>query len=302
MSVPRASISALGWLVVWFSPMAVWGQQTTRPVIDRSNTVTSLRIPIETPATSRLSGAPRPDHPLWPALELARRQLHYIVSEIRDYRCVLVKQERVDGTLLPYEFMEVKCRQRRPDKDGQQVPFSLYMKWLAPEKFRGREALFVENRDRGDVLVRKGGRRNDFLNLWLEPTGSLAMRDNRYPITEFGFENMLVRLLEVGDEELLYDDCEVKFFDDFKLDGRSCFGIEVRHPVYRDYFRFYVVRIFIDNELRVPVHFESYGWPTSSGGEPPLVERYRYRNVELNVDLRDRDFDRQNPAYGFRKD
>ena len=301
MLVSRALLVGVCWCALGLTPVAAWSQRTTRPVIDRSNQVTSRRVPVETPTPPRASRSAKPDHPLLPVLDLARRHLDYIKREVRDYRCLLVKQERVEGKLFPYEYIEVKCRQRRNDNGRPPVPLSLYMKWLAPEKIQGREAMYVENRDRGDVLVRKGGRRTDFLNLWLEPTSALAMRDNRYPITEFGFENMLARLLEVGQDELQYDDCEVKFYHDFKLDGRPCFGVEVRHPVYQSYFRFYVVRIFIDNELRVPVHFESYDWPAKAGDSPLLVERYRYRNVRLNVGLNDRDFDRHNSAYGFRK-
>ena len=287
----------------WMSISTVWGQLGTRPVIDGTATVKALK-PVSSRPVSELPNElmQQSGNPLLPALDLAREHLAYIRGGIRDYRCQLVKQERIEGRLLPHEVIEVKCRHRQEVGTELQVPFSLYMKWLTPGELRDREALFVEDQFRGDILIRKGGTRNPFLNLWVEPESSMAMRENRYPITEFGFDNLLVRLLEVGEEELQYDDCQVKYIHHAKLDGRDCFGIEVRHDQYRDYFRFHIARIFIDREMRIPVHFEAMGWPTSPGGEPVLMERYRYRDIDLNVGFADEDFDRLNPEYGFRKD
>ena len=273
---------------------------------ERTQSVAGSTVRALKPLPSVLSNPPvvmptNKDHPLVPAMELAQEHLDYIRNNVRDYRCRLVKQERVEGVLRRHELIDVKCR-RRSDVRGAAMPLSLYMIWRTPDDLLGREVLYVENRNRGDLLVRKGGNRNAFLNLWVEPTSSMAMRDNRYPITEFGFENMLARLLQVGAEELAYDDCKVKFFEQVKIEGRPSFGLEVRHDVYRDYFRFHIARIFIDRDLRVPVHFESWDWPEQPGEQPVLLERYRYRDIQLNVGLEDRDFDRLNPDYGFRKD
>ena len=35
-------------------------------------------------------------------------------------------------------------------------------------------------------------------------------------------------------------------------------------------------------------------WPETPGGEPPLEEEYTYLDVELNVGLKDSDFDPDN--------
>jgi len=45
----------------------------------------------------------------------------------------------------------------------------------------------------------------------------------------------------------------------------------------------------------------AYDWPTTPGGEAPLIEEYTYYNVKLNVGLTDLDFDKTNPAYNFPK-
>jgi hypothetical protein len=162
--------------------------------------------------------------------------------------------------------------------------------------------LYVEGRDRGDLLVRRGGTRSPYLNLWLDPRGQTAMRNNRYPITEFGIENLLLRLIEVGEREVGYGECQVRFYRGAKVDDYRCIGLEVEHPVRREHFNYHVARILIDEQLHVPVHYASYDWPERAGDPPGLIEEYTYRNLKLNTGLSDADFDRQNPAYGFRKD
>jgi hypothetical protein len=289
LRVLGAASLCLSWALCGFC------QEIDRPA---DSVVTSLRISPEGP----LLNLPVGDHPLRPALFLAKKYLTYAQNHVRDYSCQLVKRERVDDELQPYEYMEAKCRNRRMDSGNLIEPFSLYMKYLAPRKYVGREILYVENRDRGDALVRKGGTRNAYVNMWVNPQGELAMRGNRYPITEFGIERLLVRLIEVGQEEMQYDECEVEYYYDAKIDGRLCAGIEVRHPAPRDHFRYHIARVFIDKQLHVPIHFSSFTWPTEPGGAPILLEQYTYRNVKLNVGLTDEDFARNNASYNFRKE
>ena len=66
-------------------------------------------------------------------------------------------------------------------------------------------------------------------------------------------------------------------------------------------FRYHIARIFVDDELNLPVHYEAYDWPEKPGGEPILTERYTYLNLKLNNGFTDMDFDVRNPNYGFNK-
>jgi hypothetical protein len=78
--------------------------------------------------------------------------------------------------------------------------------------------------------------------------------------------------------------------------------VEVTHPVRRPYFRYHIARIFIDDELQLPIRFASYDWPDEARGAPRLMEEYTYLNLKLNVGLTDWDFDYRNEDYAFRKD
>ena len=52
------------------------------------------------------------------------------------------------------------------------------------------------------MLVTRGGRRHAKLTLQIDPEGGVAMRDNRYPITAFGMDNLLTRLIDVAKADL----------------------------------------------------------------------------------------------------
>lgn len=251
---------------------------------------------------SLVENAARPQvHPLAPLIDIAQEHYDYIREHVRDYTCVLVKRERIDGDLLPTEHMLVKFRGRQVPASDDDAPFSVYLKLLAPRSLRGREILYVSGRNSGDVMVRKGGRRASFLTLHIDPLGGMAMRDNRYPITAFGIENLLRRLIDVAELDSQYGECDVRVVPGAKVDGRLCTMYQVTHPVRRSYFRFHIARVFQDHELRVPIRYVAYLWPTEKGDSPPLLEEYTYRNLKLNVGLTHADFDATNPAYGFRQ-
>ena len=60
----------------------------------------------------------------------------------------------------------------------------------------------------------------------------------------------------------------MKFIKGAKINDRVCTCIRVIHPVPRRNFLFNVAQIFVDDELNVPVRYESYGWPKEAGGAP----------------------------------
>jgi hypothetical protein len=173
------------------------------------------------------------------------------------------------------------------------------MKYIRPKEYRGREVLFVEDRDGGKMLVRKGGGFTGFLTLRLDPHGAMALSSNRHSITEFGIEPLVTRLIDVGQHDRQYGECEVRQLSPTKINDRVCRGIEVRHPIEREYFAYHIARIFWDDAMHVPIHFEMYHWPAEPDGKPQLLELYSYRDLKLNVGLQDLDFDHENPAYGF---
>lgn len=239
-------------------------------------------------------------HPLDPALNIARQSLQNIRNNIVDYTAVMIKRERINGTLGEHEFMFAKIRNRKLVDGKIATPFSVYLGFLKPAAVKGREVIFVENRNKGNIVAHEGGMKGRFLpTVDLDPNGMLAMSGQRYPITEMGIENLVVKLIEKGERDRHQGECSVAFSKGAKVDGRECTVLMVTHPQPRPHFDFNIARIYIDDEYQIPVRYEAYLWPTVAGGEPELLEEYTYQKVKLNVGLGDADFDRKNPNYNF---
>ena len=127
----------------------------------------------------------------------------------------------------------------------------------------------------------------------------LAMRGQLHPIYDIGVENLVLKLIERGEKEKKYPECEVKFIPNAKINGRVCTVLQVMHPVQRPHFEFYKAEIFIDDELKFPVRYAAYYWPDQARRSGAVLEAYTYLNVKTNVGLKDADFDSENPNYNF---
>ena len=60
-----------------------------------------------------------------------------------------------------------------------------------------------------------------------------------------------------------------------------------------------MARIYLDDQLNLPIRYEAYDWPDQPGDKPVLLEEYTYVNLKINQGLTDADFDVHNPQYGF---
>lgn len=234
---------------------------------------------------------PQPnEHPLMPALRWARQGLKDM-EKIKDYSATMVRRDRSSGKVGEYEHIFVKIRQE---------PFSVYLYFIGPDEFRGREVIYVKGKNNGRMWAHGTGlQRTVFGTVSLPPTGPVAMRGQRYPLTEIGMANMLRRLIEVGEKDTKYGECEVQYFEGAKVNDRSCTCVQVTHPVPRRNFLFNVARIYVDDKLNLPVRYEAYDWPAKPGGEPLLSEEYTFLDVKVNNGFTDADFDTRNSDYNF---
>jgi hypothetical protein len=248
------------------------------------------------PAAPSDAAPPNPaEHPLVPALQMAYASLANIRNNVKDYQCTMIKHERISGKLADPEFMYLKVRHE---------PFSVYMYFLGPERIKGQEALYVAGKNNGNLLGHGVGIRKIAGTVPLLPTGAMAMQGQRYPITEIGFLNLTRRLVEVAELDKQYGECDVKFFRNAKINNgrgekRSVTCIQVTHPVKRSNFRFNIARVYVDDELNIPVRYEAFDWPDTPGGQPLLLEEYTYTDIKVNNGFTDADFDEYNPKYHF---
>jgi Protein of unknown function (DUF1571) len=233
-------------------------------------------------------------HPLVPALEMAYKTKQNIETNLKDYSAIVVKHERIDGVLGDEEKAFIKVREK---------PFSVYMGFISPDKVKGQECMYIDGANNNEMFAHAppGSFRGKFGTVQISPTSAIAMKDQRYPITELGVANLTKRLIEVGEHDKQYGECEVKFFQGAKVNGRECTVIQVTHPVPRRSFVFHMARIYVDDQLGIPIRYEAYDWPAQPGGPPELLEEYTYMNLKINQGLTDADFDVHNPQYGFNK-
>ncbi len=236
-------------------------------------------------------------HPLDPALNVAQLGLDFYRKNVRDYTAVFIKQERVGGRLAAEERSLVKFRQGRIE-DGKVIPQSVYMRFIEPKGSAGREVIYIEGHNDGRLVAHEGGLLN-VIRANLLPTSRLAMRGNRHPITDFGIEKLVQRMIEKGTRDRQHDDSELLVNRHIKINGHSGTEIKLVHSRPADHFDFHIARIIIDDEMNLPVGYEGYLWPEKGSSEPVLQERYFYTDVKLNVGLTDKDFDPDNPDYDY---
>lgn len=231
------------------------------------------------------------EHKLLPAVRWAKTGVAKL-DKIQDYSCTMVKRERINGTLGEYEHMFVKVRHE---------PFSVYVYFLGPAKVKGQEAIFVRGKNDGNIVAHPVGFRKKLVGtVSLKPDSMLAMQGNRYPMTELGIRRLTERLIEVGEHDCQFGECEVKVTPGAKINRRDCTCIEVVHPVPRREFLFHLARIYVDSEHNLPTRYEAYEWPEEVGGKPVLTEEYTYLNLKFNNGFTDKDFDPENPDYDFK--
>ena len=213
-------------------------------------------MPISAAAAQLQPGDPN-EHPLMPALRWARQGL-VAIERIQDYTATLIKRERIGNTLGEDQYIALKVRHK---------PFSVYLNFLSPASVRGQECLYIDGANNGKMWAHGTGMQEKlFGTVSLPPDGNMAMRGQRYPLTQIGILNLTRRLIEVASEDVKYGECEVKYFKGAKINDRLCTCTQVVHPVPRKNFLFHVARIFVDDNMNVPVRYEAYDWPKTPGG------------------------------------
>jgi hypothetical protein len=210
-------------------------------------------------------------------------------ENVHDYVCTFIKVERHRGKLLAPHVIAMKVRTK---------PNSVYLRFIKPKA--GREAIHVEGRNGGKVLAHDVGLGKLIAGtLSLDPRGEMAMEDSRHPITDAGIGPMINMLEAHWKVELKPGVSEVSINEHMKVGDRPCKMITTRHVEKQKGMDFYLVRVFIDRELGLPIRFEGYDWPKRAGLDGELIEEYTYKNLKLNVGLSEIDFDARNKNYAF---
>ncbi|TWU41977.1 DUF1571 domain-containing protein [Novipirellula artificiosorum] len=239
-------------------------------------------------------------HPLDRALEMARDGLETCREDIKDYTAILVKRERVGNSLGGHEYMFAKVRNRKVQNGKIVQPLSVYLSFLKPSSIKGREVIYVENQNDGNIVAHEGGFKGRFLpTVSVPPDGMLAMRGQRYPMTEIGVENLIVKLIERGEQARQMPGVTCEFRKNARVKDRTCTVLHVTQPLKTPNAEFHQAQVFMDDAVNVPIRYVAYDWPRQAGGPLEVLEEYTYLDLKVNVGLTDADFNPYNPAYNF---
>jgi hypothetical protein len=216
------------------------------------------------------------------------------------YTATLVKQERIGASLTDETSFAVKVRHE---------PFSVFMRWESGDD-TGKEVLYVDGKDDGELLVHLGGLKGRILPAFkVDPFGSLALRKSRYPITKLGILALADTLIERRELEMRQKiRVQVEQKPDGECAGRPCSvyvfedAAREQSPVYRKSVQ------YIDREWNVPLRVANYNWPEpgqhlegAALDEATLIEYYMYSEIVADARLTDADFDRANAEYHFHR-
>ena len=216
----------------------------------------------------------------------AREQM----EQVKDYVCTFVKQERIGSKLLTPQVIQMK---------GRTEPHCIYFSFQTTHK--GREAIYFPAKYSNNLVAHEGGWTGYLAGTMnLEPTGRLAMSDNRHPVTEAGINKLVTRVYNSWHRDL-QPEHDVSIERGVTIGNRSTTMVQTKHDHRQPEFHYHIVRLYFDDELRLPVRFTGFEWPTRKGDAPPIVEDYQFQNLKVNVGLSDRDFDPSNPSYSYKR-
>ncbi len=291
--------SGRNWLKHSLLSLGVLG--VASPVLVAQEDASKFSQPVMRVSKNEVAAPSTVPHPLDPAIQLAHQSLGLIQRDLVDYSGVLVKRERIGNTLGDQEFMYFKIRNRKVASNQLVTPLSVYLAFLKPTAVKGREVIYVENQNEGNLIAHEGGMKRMLGTHSLDPKGMLAMAGQRYPMTEIGIENLVVKLIERGEKDKRHGSCKVELLPGAKVSKRDCSIIQVTHPVKESHYDFHIAQIFMDDQLKIPVRYAAYDWPAKAGAELEVIEEYTYQDLKFNIGLTDADFDPSNKDYNFHK-
>jgi hypothetical protein len=277
-------------LFAW-SATSIVGQESRPRQFAASAPVGNSTSQGASPATSPIS----PQHPLVSVLQYAREEQAYLERTVRDFTCVLVKRERVEGDLQDYQYIEMQVREEIRNGDRVDRPMAIYLRFLAPKAVAGRRVIYVDGRNDGKMLVRNGGKHFDYVVTQIDPYGESAQRESLVPVPRSGFIDVLNQMIDVLERHVQADpsgqNTKVQRIPGAKVNKRPCAVIRITHPQKQKGLEFHVVNVFVDTELHLPVRVDISEWPAAAGQPPRLLAEYTYTDLKINVNLPDAAFD-----------
>lgn len=189
-------------------------------------------------------------------------------QHVTDYTALFLKRERIRGTLQPLEKIEFRF----------QLPFKVYMAWQEP--YPGRMIVYVEGENNNKMQVNPGGLLQ-LLRLSLDPSNSLATRNNHQTIRQAGLGNLIDLILSQYRRGSKTGQITLRSLGDGEVDGRPADHLSLLCHA-DEAAGYYAKRadIWVDKAHHLPTRLLVYDWNNQ------LYAHYEYRRLKLNPGLR----------------
>ena len=192
-------------------------------------------------------------------------------DDIKDYACLFHRRERIGKVLV----------QQRNVRTRVKKPFCVLLSWTEG-KMKGAESLYCPVKF-GDKIRAHAGGVLQYLVLTLNPDGSLAMKDSRHSIREFGIEYLVRRIASDVKKSRETGEGNVTYQREAVLACGPAWIYEGRFPDGKGFYGSRVVVCF-DEKTSLPLKLSMYD------KDDVLLEEYEFENLRLNVGLSDADF------------
>lgn len=205
--------------------------------------------------------------------------LEKYAKEVKGYKLLFDKQEKINGTMHKPQRVEVHFRE---------APFSVHMHWLVNPQL-ATKALFVEGENDGKVLARGWGPLR-FLGIQKRDVdGADAKNSGRYTIAQFGFRKSTERTLEKMKQARARGELHVRYLGIEpveKLGGLPCYKL-IRTPY---------VPLEDGGLNELTIYFDQKSWLQVGSilrdSKGDLIAEYFFSNITLNPEFDPKQFTR----------
>ncbi len=169
-------------------------------------------------------------------------------------------------------------------------PGHYYFRWQEGE-FKGQEVIYVAGKN-NDKLVAHSGGFFKFITLHLDPEGPVAMKRNHHPLTESGLEKIMKIIERDYNRFKKTGSGRIQLLGEEFINNRRVWMVFCEFPENRDFYAHRII-LYFDRELNLPVKITAFDWKDS------LFEEYYFRDLRINTGFEEKDFDPENPEYGY---
>jgi hypothetical protein len=201
--------------------------------------------------------------------------------EVKGYRAVMQKQERIGGRLQPKEIINVCFKEK---------PHSVLLVWTEGAR-RAERALYVDGENNGKMLARPNGliaRKVAGDIVERDVDGPDARQSGRYPLSEYGIKKGTERTLAAWSAARNQQALHVDFLGEQRVKeagDRLCYKLR-RRNARPENDGVTELTIYVDKENLLQVG------SVLKGGGGKLIGEYFFRDIELNPAFSNGQFER----------